>query len=175
MPVTYNGGNGENDTQLDNNVSDNGYSFPSGIQSGFMTTSAPTIATPSTYLTCSTQQLLEAIGVLAQTIVVPYKNANLTGLFNCPNNALTFPDNAANQFLASQVYIDCNNTVPGNIVMSFSLPPNVASNIPIPADGPFGVGISVLSTLQLMECIAVLLKELIRPYPSANQTGLFPP
>lgn len=134
----------------------------------------------TTYLTCSTQQLLETIAVLAANVTIPLRNGALTGLFNNSANYWQFPDNPANQKLASGLYIDCNNTVPGSIVVSggvSGLPsgtiPTPIGNAPVPADGPFGSGISVATTFQLLECIIVLQRELTRPYPWSNQTGLF--
>jgi hypothetical protein len=134
----------------------------------------------STYLTCATNQLIETIAVFAANLQAPLKNAALTGLFNNSANYWQFPDNASNQLLAQTAYIDCDNTVPGNIVFSetaagpvVGITPSPIGNLPIPADAPFGTPAYTITTFQMCEIIAVLAKNLIRPFAWNNQTGLF--
>lgn len=125
-------------------------------------------------LTVSTIQLITSIAVLADNCGIPFPATNSTGLFSNANNYLQIPDNAANQLLGAYQTMDAVSS-PGNIIIGNQPAPFTQgiNNNPVPADGPFGPGVSTLTTSQLLEIIAVLILNQTDPVLSNNETGLF--
>jgi hypothetical protein len=110
---------------------------------------------------------------------VPFPNTNQTGLFSNQSNFLQLPDNASNKLIGSLQTVDAV-TVPGSIIIgnqpaSLYNPNSGVNNTPVPLDGPFGTssGTSTVTTLQLLEIIAVLVLNQTDPVFSAAYTGLF--